>query len=63
MFYEKYKDIEGNLTPLEECIIEQESPYQAMTIKDILINGRKVEEGYSSSGSICIYILYYLSLV
>lgn len=50
-FYEKYKDIEEDLTPLEQIIAEQENPYQTMDIKDIWINGIKAEEGHSSSGT------------
>ena len=46
-FYEKYKDLD----PLEQRIVEQEHPYQAMDIGGIWINDIKVEEGYSSSGT------------
>ena len=53
-FYDKYKNIEEDLEPLEQCIVEQEHPYQTMDIKEIWINGIKVEEGHSSSGSLYI---------
>lgn len=49
-FYNKYKDIE-ELSPIEHRLLEQEHPYQGVEIKDILINGKKIEEGYSGSGS------------
>lgn len=48
-FYEKYKDIEEDPRPMEEKLMEQEHPYQEIGIRDIWINGARVETGYSSS--------------
>lgn len=53
-FFEKYEAIEEKLTPLQIRCVEQEHPYQAVPISGIWINGRPVEDGYSSSGSISI---------
>lgn len=53
-FFEKYEDIEETLTPLQKRCVEQEHPYQAVPISKIWINGKQVEGGYSSSGSMSI---------
>lgn len=50
-FYNKYVYIEEELSPIERKLLEQEHPYQEVEIKDIWINGKKVEGGYSGSGS------------
>lgn len=53
-FFEKYETIEKTLTPLQQRCVEQEHPYQAVPIKEIWINGKQVESGYSSSGIMSI---------
>jgi hypothetical protein len=50
-FYNKYIDIEEELSPLEQRLVEQEHPYDELSLKDIWINGEKVKEGYSGSGA------------
>lgn len=50
-FFEKYKDIKETLTPLQERCAEEEHPYQSVSIKEIWINGKEKEDGYSSSGT------------
>lgn len=49
-FYNKYVDIEEKLSPMEQRLLKQEHPYQEVEIKDIWLNGKKIENGYSSSG-------------
>ncbi|MBD8046254.1 MAG: hypothetical protein KID00_08485 [Clostridium argentinense] len=51
-FFEKYKDIEETLTPLQERCAEEEHPYHSVSIKKIWINGKEEEGGYSSSGTV-----------
>lgn len=53
-FYEKYEGIEESLTPLQRRCAEQEHPYQGLSVKEIWINGERVEGGYSSSGAMSI---------
>lgn len=54
-FFKKYEAIEQEkLVPLQRRIIEQEHPYQAVTIAGIWINGNQVESGYSSSSAMSI---------
>jgi hypothetical protein len=53
-FFEKYEPIEETLTPLQQRYVEQEHPYQAVPIKEIWINGKQVENGYSSSSAMSI---------
>jgi len=53
-FFEKYEAIEKTLTPLQRRCVKQEHPYQAVPIKEIWINGKRVESGYSSSGTMSI---------
>jgi hypothetical protein len=53
-FFEKYEDIENTLTPLQRKCVEQEHPYQTVPVKQIWINGKQVEEGFSSSSAISI---------
>ncbi|HHY04504.1 MAG TPA: sodium ion-translocating decarboxylase subunit beta [Thermoanaerobacterales bacterium] len=53
-FLEKYETIEETLTPLQQRCVEQEHPYQAVSISEIWINGKHVEGGYSSSGTMSI---------
>jgi len=53
-FFESYKAIEETLTPLQRRCAEQEHPYQAMQVKEIWINGRRLESGYSSSSAVSI---------
>ncbi|MDD4753981.1 MAG: hypothetical protein PHT78_12195, partial [Desulfitobacteriaceae bacterium] len=53
-FFEKYGSIEEKLTPLERRCAEQEHPYQDVHFKEIWINGKRVENGYSSSSGISI---------
>lgn len=53
-FFEKYETIEETLTPLQQRCVEQEHPYQAVPIKEIWINGKQVESGRSSSGTMSI---------
>lgn len=48
-FFERYEAVERTLTPLERRCAEQEHPYQGVPIKEIWINGKRVERGYSSS--------------
>jgi len=50
-FYEKYGTDDEKLTPLQKRCVEQENPYQAVPVMEIWINGKRVESGYSSSGS------------
>jgi len=51
-FYEKYTAIEETLTPLQRRCAKQEHPYQDVPFKEIWINGKRVERGYSSSSAI-----------
>ncbi len=53
-FFEKYEAIEEALTPLQRRCAEQEHPYQTVPIKEIWINGKRVENGYSSSSAMSI---------
>ncbi|WIV13730.1 sodium ion-translocating decarboxylase subunit beta [Proteiniborus sp. MB09-C3] len=53
-FFEKYEAIEETLTPLQRRCAEQEHPYQSVPIKEIFINEKQVENGYSSSGAMSI---------
>ncbi|MFZ5643485.1 MAG: Na+-transporting methylmalonyl-CoA/oxaloacetate decarboxylase subunit beta [Bacillota bacterium] len=53
-FFEKYEAIEETLTPLQRRCAEQEHPYQAVPVKEIWINGRRTESGYSSSSTVSI---------
>lgn len=53
-FFERYEKIEEILTPLQRRCAEQEHPYQSVPIKEIWVNGKKVEVGYSSSSTISI---------
>ncbi len=46
--------IEQRLTPIERLCAEQEHPYQSIPIKEIWINGKQVEGGYSSSSMMSI---------
>lgn len=53
-FFEKYKAVEEKLTPIQKRCVKQEHPYQAVCVKEIWINGKKAEGGYSSSSSMSI---------
>lgn len=53
-FVEKYEGIEEILTPSHKRCVEQEHPYQAVPISEIWINGKQVEDGYSSSRTMSI---------
>ncbi|AOT72900.1 Na+-transporting methylmalonyl-CoA/oxaloacetate decarboxylase subunit beta [Geosporobacter ferrireducens] len=53
-FFEKYEAIGETLTPLQQRCAEQEHPYRAMSIKEIWINGKRTEGGYSSSSAVSI---------
>lgn len=53
-FFQKYEALEESLTPIQKRCVEEEHPYQAVPINQIWINGKKVEGGYSSSGTISI---------
>lgn len=53
-FFNKYETIEETLTPLQQRCVEQEHPYQTLQIKEIWINGKQVESGYSSSSTMSI---------
>ncbi|WP_207638338.1 hypothetical protein [Desulfoscipio gibsoniae] len=53
-FFEKYEAIEETLTPLQRRCAEQEHPYQAVPLKEIWINGRRSESGYSSCSTVSI---------
>lgn len=53
-FFEKYEAVEAKLTPLQRRCAEQEHPYQAVPVKELWINGKRVEGGYSSSGTVSI---------
>lgn len=52
-FFEKYESIEEQLTSIQKRCAEQEHPYQAVPIKEILINDKQ-SGNYSSSGTISI---------
>lgn len=53
-FYEKYEAIENDLTPLQQLCAEQEHPYQSIPLKEICLNGKQVENSFSSSSSLNI---------
>lgn len=53
-FFEKYEGIGEALTPLQRRCAEQEHPYRAVPVREIWINGQKVESGYSSTGAVSI---------
>lgn len=53
-FIDKYEAREETLTALEKRVAEQEHPYQAVPIKEIWINDKRVEGGYSASGAVSI---------
>lgn len=53
-FFEKYESIEETLTPAQRRCVEQEHPYQAVPISEIWINGKQVEGGSLSSGTMSI---------
>lgn len=48
-FFERYENHEKEMTPLERRCAEQEHPCQDISIKEIWINQRRVEGGFSSS--------------
>lgn len=52
-FFEKYEAIENQLTSIQKRCAEQEHPYKAVPIKEILIN-EKQSGNYSSSGTVSI---------
>lgn len=51
-FIKKYEASQEKMTPLQRRSVEKEHPYQAITMKEIWINGRKIEKSYSSSGAL-----------
>lgn len=53
-FFEKYEAIEDALTSLQRRCAKQEHPYQPVNIKEIWINGKQVECGWSSSSAVSI---------
>lgn len=53
-YFKKYESIEEKLTSIERHCAEQEHPYQQVPVKDICINGKHVENGYSSSSAISV---------
>ncbi len=53
-FFDKYEAIEETLTPLQRRCVKQEYPYQDMPIREIWINGKPIESGYSSSSTLSI---------
>lgn len=53
-FFEKYEAIEEELTPLQRCCAKQEHPYEAVPIKEIWVNGKRVVSSYSSSSAVSI---------
>lgn len=53
-FTDRYESCENRLTPMERRCAEQEHPGQPLPIQAILINGRRVEGGYSASCVISI---------
>lgn len=53
-FFKKYEAAEESLTQLQRRCAEQEHPYQTIPLKEIWINGKPVEGGYSSSSSMRI---------
>jgi hypothetical protein len=53
-FFEKYETVAETLTRLKKRCVEQEHPYKAVPIKEIWINGKKIESGYSASSTMSI---------
>lgn len=53
-YFEKYEAIAEALTPLKRRCARQEHPYQAVPMKKIYINGKRVKGGYSSSSNVSI---------
>lgn len=53
-FFEKYEAGEETLTPLQRRCAEQEHPYQPVPVKEIWMNGKRAEGGYSSSSTASI---------
>lgn len=53
-YYDKYKDIEDSLTPLQGQCAQREHPYQSLSVSEVWINNKLVEGGFSSSSAISI---------
>ncbi len=53
-FFDEYEAVVKELTPLERRCVEQENPYQPLSIKEIYIEGKIVEGDFSSSSTISI---------
>jgi hypothetical protein len=53
-FFDKYEATERSLTSFQRKCAEQEHPYQALSIKDIWIDGKRVEGSRSSSSIVDI---------
>lgn len=53
-YFEKYEAVTETLTPLQRRCAKQEHPYQSVPVSEIWLNGKRVEGGYSSSGTISV---------
>jgi hypothetical protein len=53
-FIDKYEEVESSLTPLQRKCAEQEHPYRDLSIKDIWIDGKRVDGSRSSSSIVDI---------
>lgn len=53
-FFEEYEMSEESLAPLQRSCAKQNHPYQAVPIKEIWIDGKPVEGGYSSNSAVSI---------
>ncbi len=50
-YFEKYSNMEDRLSPVEKRCAMQDHPFRDISIREIWIDGYRVEEGYSSSSS------------
>lgn len=53
-YYEKYESAEDKLTPLQRRCAEQEHPYRSVPVREIWVDGKQAEGGWSSSGIVSI---------
>ncbi|HBN83860.1 MAG TPA: Na+-transporting methylmalonyl-CoA/oxaloacetate decarboxylase subunit beta [Clostridiales bacterium] len=53
-FYEKYEHIQNKMTSVQKRSMRQENPFQNISLQEIRINGKKTDDGFSSSSMMCI---------
>lgn len=53
-YFDKYEAVAEELTSSQQRCAEQEHPFQSIQVREIRINGQRVEGGFSSSSSVSI---------